>query len=214
MKILYQDKDICIIEKSPGQVCEDCAGGIPQLLREQLQVDYIGVVHRLDAGTGGAMVYALNKRSAANLSAQLQNGELTKQYTAVIHGCPPEPKGQLRDLLFHDRRTNKTYCVNRERKGVKEAVLEYEVIKTENGCSLLKIKLLTGRTHQIRVQLGSRKMPLLGDKRYGAKDEYKNFALWAQTLTFIHPANGKTVTFQIPPPQTVPWTEFILMNDE
>ncbi len=207
-KILYHDTDICVIQKEPGLLCEDTPDGIPSVLREQLQTDYVATVHRLDAGTGGAMVFALTKHAAAKLSAQLQAGELTKTYLAVTHGCPDEQQGIFRDLLFHDRRANKTFIVKSERKGVKEAVLSYRIKATNNGLSLWEIKLLTGRTHQIRVQLGSRKMPLVGDRRYGARDDYKGFALWATELSFTHPQSGEKLLFSSLPPEKAPWKLF------
>ena len=186
-------------------LCEDTPGGIPSLLRAQLQADYVATVHRLDAGTGGAMVFALSKAAAAKLSAQLQAGELTKTYLAVTHGCPQEQEGTFRDLLFHDRRANKTFIVKTERKGVKEAVLSYRITETKDGLSLWEIRLLTGRTHQIRVQLGSRKMPLVGDRRYGARDDFKGFALWATQLSFLHPVSGEKMTFSCLPSEKEPW---------
>lgn len=208
IKILYHDTDICVIQKDPGMLCEDAPGGVPSLLREQLHTDYVACVHRLDAGTGGAMVFALTKTAAAKLSLQLQAGELTKTYLAVTHGCPSEPEGTYRDLLFHDRRANKTFIVKSERKGVKEAVLSYRIKATKDGLSLWEIQLLTGRTHQIRVQLGSRKMPLVGDRRYGARDEYKGFALWATELSFTHPQSGEKMTFTSLPHEKEPWNLF------
>lgn len=208
IKILYKDNDICVIEKVPGMLCEDAPDGIPSLLRTQLNTDYIATVHRLDAGTGGAMVFACSRTAAAKLSAQLQAGELTKTYLAVTHGCPEESEGTLRDLLFHDRRANKTFVVKSERKGVKEAVLSYRIKDTKDGLSLWEIELLTGRTHQIRVQLGSRKWPLAGDRRYGARDEYKGFALWAKDLTFTHPQSGEKMTFTSLPQDKAPWNLF------
>ncbi len=208
LKILYLDTDICVIQKEPGLLCEDTPGGIPSLLREQLKTDYVATVHRLDAGTGGTMVFALNKNAAAKLSQQLQAGELTKTYLAVTHGCPAEKEGTFCDLLFHDRRANKTFIVKTERKGVKEAVLSYRIRATKDDLSLWEIQLLTGRTHQIRVQLGSRKMPLVGDRRYGARDTFKGFALWATQLSFTHPQSGEKMTFSSEPDEKEPWNLF------
>ena len=212
LKILYRDTDICVVQKEPGMLCEDAPGGIPPLLRAQLQTDYAAVVHRLDAGTGGAMVFALNKNAAGKLSLQLQAGEFAKTYLAVTHGCPPEREGIYRDLLFHDRRANKTFVVKNERKGVKEAVMSYRIKETADGLSLWEIQLLTGRTHQIRVQLGSRKMPLVGDRRYGARDAYKGFALWAKELSFCHPQSEQRLTFTCLPDDAQPWNRFTADN--
>ena len=120
-------------------------------------------VHRLDRETSGLIVYAKNSRAAAKLSEQIAKNEIKKRYFAVIKGSPEEKSGVLKDLLFRDKQKNKSYVVKRKRGGVKEASLEYEVVGESDGMSLVDILLHTGRTHQIRVQFSSRKMPLYGD---------------------------------------------------
>ena len=145
------------------------------------------------------MVYARTKRAAASLSAAVQDGRLEKAYLALVHGAPAEPCGTYRDLLYKDARKNKTYVVSRMRKGVREAVLDYETLAAADGCTLVRVMLHTGRSHQIRVQFASRKMPLVGDGKYGAQDHEKAIGLFSHSLTFPHPQSGRAMTFSALP---------------
>ena len=141
-------------------------------------------VHRLDREVGGVMVYARSARCAADLSRQIQQNQMEKEYLAVLCGRPQQDSGLLTDLLFHDRARNKTYVVERPRKGVKEARLVYQVLAEQDEKTLVQVRLLTGRTHQIRVQFASRGTPLLGDGRYGGGRG--GAALWSVRLRFFH----------------------------
>ena len=164
-------------------------------------------VHRLDRETSGIMVYAKTSFAAAALSKQAEQNKIKKRYYSVIQGCPSEKSGVLKDLLFRDKQKNKTYVVSRMRKGVRDASLEYSVIGENRGLSLLDILLHTGRTHQIRVQFASRKMPLVGDGRYGGGSG--KLALFAHTLEFTHPKNGENLSFSAKPDfEEFPWNEF------
>lgn len=219
--ILYSDKSIVVCVKPAGAVSEDAPGGMPELLRKELKrnaaVPQIFPVHRLDKGVGGVMVYALTKDAAASLTRQMTESApanagktFTKEYLAVTEGVPEPVSGRMEDLLFHDREKNRTYVVKRPRKGVKEAALEYETLASSGGdpeagvFSLVRIRLLTGRTHQIRAQFSSRKLPLCGDRRYGAKTA-GDIALWSHRLTFRHPETGEELTFRAGPPKDGPW---------
>lgn len=164
-------------------------------------------VHRLDRETSGLIVYAKNSRAAAKLSEQIAKNEIKKRYFAVIKGSPEEKSGVLKDLLFRDKQKNKSYVVKRKRGGVKEASLEYEVVGESDGMSLVDILLHTGRTHQIRVQFSSRKMPLYGDGRYGGGGG--NLALFAHSLEFRHPVTGEEMCFTaLPDAEEFPWNMF------
>lgn len=160
-------------------------------------------VHRLDKETGGVMVFALTKSAAANLSTQIAKRYMQKCYIALVHGCPENDEGEYSDLLFRDKARNKSFVVLRERKGVKKAVLKYRKLSTtvieEKKFTLVEIKLLTGRTHQIRVQFSSRQMPLAGDRKYGGKDMFYGLGLWAYKLSFSHPVTGEMMTFEAKP---------------
>lgn len=188
MEILYSDENIIVCVKPVGL---DSEHGVPDLLREELGGE-IFTLHRLDLNVGGVMVYARNKQTAAELSAAIQNGEMIKEYMAVVHGAPPA-EGDWEDLLYKDSRKNKVFVVDRMRRGVKRARLEYKRL-TKGKTSLVRIRLHTGRSHQIRVQFASRKFPLVGDHKYGARDEFDAPALYSCKLTF--PYKGNEVSFE------------------
>lgn len=215
IKILYSDPTLLVCVKPAGIPCETAdekAKSLSSLLSEQLGAPYIGMVHRLDQVTEGLMVYSLSERTTGKLSEFMASGESHKEYLAVVHGIPESPEGEMRDLLFRDPRKNKSFVVDRERRGVKKASLEYLLIGTvesERGTlSLVRIKLHTGRTHQIRVQFASRGMPLFGDGKYGAKDNSPRVALLASRLSFPHPQSGKQMDFSIDKPEGFPWDMF------
>ncbi len=203
MKILYNDEDIAVIVKPYGVSSQTSEGeNVPKLLEQELKKTPF-VVHRLDRTTGGVMVYALNSCSAARLSRQITENKFKKEYLAVISGTLEENSGSMTDLLYYDRQKNKSYVVKKERKGVKKAVLNFEVLKAftlnDTTYSLLKISLETGRTHQIRVQFASRGFPLCGDRRYGSKENFTGISLWSHTLSFIHPKTNKPITYTAEP---------------
>ena len=204
--ILYSDRDLVVCVKPAGVLSQDAGeSSMPGLLRAQLGTDYIAVVHRLDRDTGGVMVYALTPKSAAILTHSVQEHRLEKQYLAVLRGIPAEKEATLEDLLFHDKTRNKTYAVARQRKGVKDAKLDYQLLETCNGHSLVNVRLHTGRTHQIRVQFASRKLPLIGDGKYGGKANGLPLCLWSWKLSFPHPITGKIMTFEALPPWEKEW---------
>lgn len=213
MKILFEDSHLLICEKPAHVLSEPDGSGndIISLLKTEHNVDCL-LVHRLDRGTGGAMLLAKNKSAAAKLSALIQGREFHKEYLAVVGGIPAEPQGIYKDLLFKDARKNKSYVVTRPRKGVKDASLEYSLLSTaDNGekpASLVKILLHTGRTHQIRVQFASRKMPLLGDGKYGSTDNHCSTALWSHCIAFRHPITGEEICVHSQPPKEYPWLLF------
>ena len=191
MEILFSDKDIAVCIKPQGL---DSEKDVPNTLSEILGGDFY-TVHRLDKNVGGVMVYARNSKAAAKLSLAIQNGEMIKEYVALVHGTPPG-SGVMEDFLFKDSTKNKVFVVKRERKGVKKAKLEYDVIKA-GETSLIHIRLHTGRSHQIRVQFASRGFPLLGDRKYGGKDEHASPMLFSSKITFPH--HGKILTFEASP---------------
>lgn len=201
MKILYEDNSIIVCIKPVGAASQEGSeNSLPAILKSELQLSEIYTVHRLDTVTGGVMVYAKTKASAAELTRQITDNSFKKEYIAAVHGTLDEKEGIFEDLLFKDSRKNKSFVVKRERKGVKKASLEYKVLQEKNGLSLVKIKLHTGRTHQIRVQFSSRRHPVYGDGKYGASDNIPFIALFSHSLTFLHPVTKKEVTFREPPP--------------
>ena len=213
MKILFEDKFIAVCVKPAGIVSQSTDGGKDMISLLNAHFEQNGEkakaypVHRLDRETAGVMVYAKSSKAAAALSKQIEQNTIKKHYYAVVQGVPGEKSGVLKDLLFRDKQKNKTYVVKRERKGVREASLEYEVVGENDGKALLDILLHTGRTHQIRVQFSSRKMPLYGDGKYGGGSG--KLALFAHTLEFIHPVSGEKISLsEKPDTEEYPWNEF------
>lgn len=216
MKVLFEDKFIIICEKPANVLSEpgDSGEDIVTLASEHVHRPCF-LVHRLDRNTGGAMVLSKMQKATGKLSEAIQKREFEKEYIAVIKGVPEEEEGIFKDLLFKDSQKNKTFVVKRERKGVKEASLEYRVLATaehpgHGKISLIRVKLHTGRTHQIRVQFASRKMPLLGDGKYGSRDNHCETALWSHRLAFKHPITGENIEVKSLPPVEYPWNLFDL----
>ncbi len=197
IEILHLDSDIVICIKPVGVSSENTENhdGLADLLCEQLGIKYIATLHRLDVGVGGVMAYALNPKSAAFLSKEIAEGRFNKRYFARVYGCPEQDEGIFEDLLFKDSKKNKSFVVTKNRRGVKKAKLGYKVISKDENTSVADILLYTGRSHQIRVQFASRKMPLVGDGKYGAKDNQKQIALVCHSLEFIHPKTHEKVIF-------------------
>jgi len=191
MEILYQDKELAVIVKPTGMGSQ---AQVPQELMSQLGGTFYPV-HRLDLNVGGVMVYARSKAAAAALSRVIQDGAMVKEYVAMVHGAPPEG-GDWEDLLFKDSSKNKVFVVGRMRGGVKRARLEYKRL-SEGETSLVHIRLHTGRSHQIRVQFASRGFPLVGDHKYGSRDEANAPMLFSCRITF--PWKGKIKTFEACP---------------
>lgn len=210
VRLFYLDNDVVVCAKPVGVLSE--SGGMPELLNSQIGWGETRCVHRLDMAVGGVMVYARSKEAAAKLSSSLAGHELGKRYLAVVQGRPERDEDTLKDLLYHDSTTNKTYVVKRQRRGVKEAELRYRRLQTQSATegeiSLLRVELVTGRSHQIRVQFASRKLPLVGDSRYGSSYRSSGIALWCEQLSFPHPKSGEMMTFTCPPPDEWPWKLF------
>lgn len=198
MKILYEDKQIVVCIKPEGVLSQsDDKGSTSAVdILAEITNSEIYPVHRLDRTTEGLMVFAKTKSAASVLSGDVASHKLLKRYFALVHSSPASDNGVMEDLLFYDRKKGKSFVVKRERAGVKKAVLEFRADKI-NGHTAMDILLHTGRTHQIRVQCASRGMPLLGDKRYGAKDRFSKIALYSVELDFIHPTEKKEMKFSM-----------------
>ena len=208
MDILYCDERIVVCIKPAGVLSTDEDGGMPQLLREELNTACIRTVHRLDAAVSGVMVFARSQKASSILAEQIRSRTFKKEYLAVIHGAPSKPSGTFEDLLLHDRATRKTVVVDEAQKDAKRAELSYEVLAQKGGLSLVRVHLHTGRTHQIRVQFASRGLPLVGDKKYGLAEDACPIALWSHRLNFAHPQTEAMLEFSALPPNQHPWTEF------
>ena len=211
MMILYEDSQIAALIKPVGASSEEAQDGmsVPALLREHWKNEkaYVGVVHRLDTGVGGVMVYAKTPFAAAELSRQVQERTFEKEYRCVCAGVPEPEQGEMRDFLFKDSKKGKVFPVKGGRKGAKEAILEYEVEKTgtlqdeeKTPVALCRVLLHTGRTHQVRVQFASRKHPLLGDGKYGSRVK-GNIRLQCARIAFVHPKTKKRMEFTAEKPE-------------
>lgn len=210
MDILHIDDDIIVCVKPPRVLSTDEPGGLPDLVRQalgDLEAD-VRTVHRLDRVVSGVMVLARSKAAASELSRQIRDDEFTKEYLAVVHGCPTEHNGEFRDLLGRDKARKMTYVADAPDKGIQEAVLRYSVLEANEAMSKIRIQLLTGRTHQIRVQFSSRNMPLIGERKYAVLEDPCEIALWSHSVGFKHPRSGKWVAFSKEPPAVFPWNAF------
>ena len=210
IEVLYADAHLCVAVKPAGVSCEQ--DGLPRLLAQQLGGECYAV-HRLDTPVGGVILLARSAAAAAALGKAVAQHRIGKTYRAVVGGLPQPESGTLHDWLYHDARANKTYAVKKQRRGVKEAVLDYTVLQTvqpdgyDGPLSLTEITLHTGRTHQIRAQFASRGWPLAGDGRYGSRLKGAA-ALWSYRLCFVHPVTGEAMEFAVPPPQEGFWRYF------
>ena len=214
LTIVYEDRSLLLCVKPVGVLSEDSENGasMPRLLRQHYaarhQPDYIATVHRLDKITGGLMLFSRQKAATGKLIAAVAEHRVEKEYLAVLRWHPAEKEAELTDLLFRDAAKNKSYVVKRMRKGVREAKLSYRVLGETNELTLVRVRLYTGRTHQIRVQFSARGLPLLGDIRYGSKDANCSAALWSYRLALTHPVTGERIDVIQPPPKQYPWDLF------
>ena len=214
--VLYEDRNILICEKPVGQPSQpdpahtDGSDLLSRIAAWRTACGYspeIYLVHRLDTATGGAIVYAKDRDSAARLGGMVVGKQIGKQYLAVVHGTT-QAEGRMDDYLYHDKAKNKAFVVDSPRKGVKQASLRYRTLAQNGECSLVEVTLETGRTHQIRAQFSHAGHPLLGDGKYGSREKGCTTALWATRLCVTHPKTGQPVEVQSKPPKAYPWNCF------
>ncbi len=222
LTILHEDNHIIVVMKPQGLAsCGDESGDDSMLEQVRRYVKekynkpgnvYIGLIHRLDRPTGGIMVFAKTSKAASRLAEQMRGGDFEKKYLAVLVGVPKEPKATLVNYLKKNPVNNMVYICTQTTDGAKLASLEYRVLEEKGGHCLTEIKLHTGRTHQIRVQMAGISHPVYGDMRYGGESAKKgNLALWAYSLTFTHPVTKERLRFMLEPPaENVPWKYFDL----
>ena len=216
IKIIYGDKFIICAEKPCGilsEASENESESILSLVSRQENIPLPMPVNRLDRNASGLIMLAKNKTAAGKFSALVSERLLDKEYLAIVHGKPEDPCGMYKDLLFKDSGSGKSFVTDKIRKGVKEAILEYRVIDTKDSddgtLSLVRIKLHTGRTHQIRVQFSSRKTPLFGDGKYGSHTNRGEIALFSARMTFTHPFTKKHTDIKsLPKTEDYPWNLF------
>ena len=232
MKIIHQTAEYVVVCKAAG---EDSEHDLPEMLAEQngdRATDYY-VVHRLDQAVAGLLVLARNRVTAAELSRQLTENRLRKTYLCVVPGVPAPASGEMQDLLYQDKMKRKMFPVKRKRAGVKEASLRYHVLETQlmnttvtsskqedtaavspSQLTLVEVELQTGRFHQIRCQFAARKLPLVGDGKYGSRVRSPHLALFCRQLSFYDAKEKKECSFTATPPAEFPWTAFSCASDE
>ncbi|HHY63412.1 MAG TPA: RluA family pseudouridine synthase [Clostridiaceae bacterium] len=219
IRILYEDNHLLVVVKPPNMPVQgDISGDMDllTLLKADIKKRYnkpgnvfLGLVHRLDRPVGGVMVFARTSKAASRLSEQVRKHETEKIYLCVTQGCPKELKGRLSDHLLKDEKENVVKVVEPGTPGSKPAVLEYEVMAQRDGLSLVRVNLITGRSHQVRVQMSNNGTPLFGDTKYGyAGDRGHQLALWSHKLSIFHPTTKERMTFTSSPPDTYPWNLF------
>lgn len=207
--ILYEDKDIIVCHKPAGIAVQSARIGSLDMesalknysaLKEPGKMPYLGIIHRLDQPVEGVLVFGKNQKAAGELSRQMSLGEMKKIYLAVTSGVPKRKEGTLEDWLKKDGRTNTSAVVKAGTQGAKKAVLHYELLAENQGKYLIKIRLETGRHHQIRVQMAHAGMPLLGDRKYNGTEETEvSLALCSAGLTLRHPVTKKKMEFETVP---------------
>lgn len=215
--ILYEDNHLLVVEKPvniPVQQDSSNDDDLLTILKKDLKVRYqkpgnvyLGLVHRLDRPVGGVMVFAKTSKAASRLSDTIRKGQLDRKYTAVVRGIPTDNSSTLEHYLVKDTKRNIVRAVSAKNKEAKKAVLDYKVLGSKQQLSLLSIRLHTGRSHQIRVQLSTSGTPLYGDQKYGqsVNKPGQQIALWASELTFPHPTTKEPVTVISAPPNEFPW---------
>ncbi|MDI9440788.1 MAG: RluA family pseudouridine synthase [Firmicutes bacterium] len=219
--ILYEDNHLLVVVKPPNLLSQGDQTGdddLHSLLKEYIREKYnkpgnvyLGLVHRLDRPTGGVMVFAKTSKAAGRLSEQLRDNTLQRSYLTIVSGYPEPLQGERRDYLLKDNRTNMVSVVKPNVAGAQEAILKYQVLDMKNGFSLVRVQLLTGRPHQIRVQMAAFGHPVLGDQRYGPRTNVRQqLALWAERISLVHPTKKERLEFSEPPPKEKPWTDFRL----
>ena len=213
MKIIHQTAEYVVVCKAAG---EDSEHDLPEMLAEQngdRATDYY-VVHRLDKAASGLLVLARDRQTAGELSRQLTENRLRKTYLCVVPGVPAPVSGEMQDLLYQDKMKKKMFPVKRKRAGVKEASLTYRVLETQAPLTLVEVELQTGRFHQIRCQFAARKLPLVGDGKYGSRVWSPHLALFCRQLSFYDAKEKKECSFTAAPPAEFPWTAFSCASDE
>ena len=223
LTVLYEDNQIIVVLKPQNIPTQGDSSGDESLLdmvkayvKEKYNKEgeaFIGLVHRLDRPTGGVMVFARNSKSASRLAEQLKNGSFEKRYLAVTVGTPLDRQARLTNYLIKDAKTNTVKVVPAMIEGAKRAELDYKVLEATNKVALVEVKLITGRSHQARVQLKHIGTPIFGDARYGGDILAKghNLALWAYELRFYHPVTKMPMVFVAYPPQDkTPWDRFAI----
>lgn len=225
MQVVYEDNHIIIVNKRSGEIVQgDKTGDRPlsDLVKDYIREKYhkpgevfLGVVHRLDRPVGGLVVFARTSKALARLNRMFAEGEVHKTYWAIVKNPPQEPEGTLTHWLVRNEQQNKSYAYDTEKPHSKKAVLKYRVIGKSDHYTLLEVRLLTGRHHQIRCQLAKMGCPIRGDLKYGAprSNPDGSISLLARRVEFIHPVSKETITAEASLPDDNLWEKFAYFAD-
>ena len=217
IRVVYEDNHLLVVSKPPNMPTQPDDSRDPDLLNEMKAyvarkyqkpgAVYLGLVHRLDRPVGGLLVLARTSKAAERLSKQVQAKTMNREYLTVVRGTPES--GELCDWLLKNPADNTVRVVPAGTPGAKEARLSFRALESRNGCTLVRVRLYTGRSHQIRVQLSHAGFPIWGDARYGGGQPGEQIALWGTFLTLVHPTRKEEMKFfSAPPVKLLPWSEF------
>ena len=218
IKILYEDNHLIVCIKPAGVLSQSDGSDAPDMLtilkryiKEKYEKPgevYLGLVHRLDRPVSGVMVFARTSKAASRLSEQIRSRKVEKLYRCVVNGVL-EGSGRLENYISKDEGRNIVTVSDTEKPGYKASYLDYRAVSSKDGVTLVEVKLGTGRSHQIRSQMAHGGHPLLGDQKYGQKDNRcKDIALESFKLSFEHPVKREFITFEAPMPEGFPWKLF------
>ena len=218
VKVIYEDNHLIVAIKPAGVLSQSDGSNAPDMLtilkayiKDKYQKPgevYLGLVHRLDRPVSGVMVFARTSKAASRLSEQIRTRRVEKIYRCVVNGVL-EGEGRLENFISKDEASNTVTVSDVEKPGFKASYLDYRALASKDGMTLAEVKLGTGRSHQIRAQMAHAGHPLIGDQKYGKKDNRtKDIALEAYKLSFEHPVKREFITFEAPVPDTFPWSLF------
>jgi 23S rRNA pseudouridine1911/1915/1917 synthase len=217
LEILYEDNHLLVVNKPAGVLSQEDHTGRPDVLtlcKAWIKREYqkpgnvfLGLLHRLDQPVSGVMVLARTSKAASRISDQIRKRKVNKRYLTVVEGSAPD-NGYLSHHMLKDEKTNISRVVSKSTPGSREANLTFETLEREGNLSLLRINLITGRAHQIRVQLAESGFPVWGDRKYGSRNTDGNIALHAEEFTLEHPTLKKTMIFRAIPEKRKPWSLF------
>ncbi|MBR3089027.1 MAG: RNA pseudouridine synthase [Prevotella sp.] len=219
MQVLYEDNHIIIVNKESGEIVQgDKTGDMPlsetvkqyiKTVRNKPGNVFLGVAHRLDRPVSGVVVFAKTSKALSRLNVMFRDGEVHKTYWAIVQGRPEREADTLTGWLTRNEQQNKSYSHPREVRGSKKAVLEYKMLAGTGRYSLLEVRLLTGRHHQIRCQLAAAGCPIKGDLKYGAKRSNPDgsISLLARRVEFTHPVSKLPIVVEAPVPDDNLWRD-------
>lgn len=220
MTVVYEDNHIIVVNKDSGEIVQgDKTGDTPlsDIVKEYIRRKYnkpgnvfLGVVHRLDRPVSGLVVFAKTSKALTRLNEMFRTGNVHKTYWAITRNTPPQPSGRLEQWIVRNEKQNKSYAYNHEKPGSKKAILEYTIIGTSDNYTLLEVRLMTGRHHQIRCQLAAMGCPIKGDLKYGARRSNPDgsISLMSHHVEFIHPVSKETISLTAPLPPHSLWSVF------